>query len=58
MPDKDKRVALTTYVSPKVAELARDAAQCSDQKAAEYVRAALVKQLRSDGFDLAAAQVV
>jgi hypothetical protein len=57
MQDKDnKRIPITTYVSPRLAELARDAAHRSDQKQSEYVRAALVRQLRSDGFDPAAAQ--
>jgi hypothetical protein len=52
MQQQDKRVVLATYVHSRVAAMARDAAQASDQTQSGYVRSALIRALRQDGFDL------
>jgi hypothetical protein len=54
MQQDSKRVPLALYVSPRVAAMARDAAQASDQTQSGYVRSALIRALRQDGFDPAA----
>jgi hypothetical protein len=48
---QDKRVPLAVYVSSTVAQMAGEAARQSDMTQSGYLRAALVRQLRSDGFD-------
>jgi hypothetical protein len=50
----DKRIQLNIYVSPQVAAMTRDAALALDQSQSAYVRSALVRALRTDGFDPAA----
>jgi hypothetical protein len=49
------RVQLTTNVSPKLVDLVHRAARGQDQKAAEFIRGAIVQRLKAEGHDLAAA---
>jgi hypothetical protein len=49
-----KRIPLAVYVSQHVAQMAVEAARQSDMTQSGYLRAALVRQLRQDGFDPAA----
>jgi hypothetical protein len=51
MQQDAKRVPLALYVSPRVAQMAVEAARQLDMTQSGYVRSALVRQLRSDGFD-------
>jgi hypothetical protein len=50
---QDKRIPLAVYVSQHVAQMAVEAARQSDKTQSGYLRATPVRQLRSDGFDLA-----
>jgi hypothetical protein len=52
----DKRIPLAVYVSQHVAQMAVAAARQSDMTKSGYLRDALVRALRSDGFDPAQAQ--
>lgn len=49
------RVQMTTNVTPKLVELVHRAARQSDQKAAEFIRGAIVQRLKAEGHDLASA---
>jgi hypothetical protein len=53
---QDKRIPLAVYVSQHVAQMAVEAARQSDMTKSGYLRDALVRALRSDGFDPAASQ--
>jgi hypothetical protein len=54
MQDSSKRIPLALYVNPRIAEMTVEAARQVDMTQSGYLRAALVRQLRSDGFDPAA----
>jgi hypothetical protein len=49
-----KRIPLALYVNPRIAQMAVEAARQSDMTKSGYLRDALVRALRSDGFDPAA----
>jgi hypothetical protein len=51
MQQDSKRVPLAVYVSQHVAQMAVEAARQVDMTQSGYLRAALIHQLRSDGFD-------